>query len=88
MLLFALEHISQHVSTRASRRITATSTPEAASTLLSHSLAELALLDEPSKAQAHVWLAFVAHAPVSEKRAAVLRDTYTKLHDLIEPPPT
>lgn len=83
MLLFALEHISQHVSGRANQRIAATSTPQAASTLLSHTLAELALLDEQAKTQAHVWLAFVAHAPASEKLAAVLRDTYTKLHDLI-----
>ncbi|GAA0679913.1 MULTISPECIES: TetR/AcrR family transcriptional regulator [Streptomyces] len=83
MLLFALEHISRDVSERANRRIAATSTPQAASTLLSHTLAELALLDEASKAQAHVWLAFVAHAPVSEKLAAVLHDTYAKLHGLI-----
>ncbi|WP_327668669.1 MULTISPECIES: TetR/AcrR family transcriptional regulator [unclassified Streptomyces] len=83
MLLFALEHISQHVSERANQGIAATSTPQAASTLLSHSLAELALLDEASKTQAQVWLAFVAHAPVSEKLAAVLHDTYAKLHELI-----
>jgi AcrR family transcriptional regulator len=83
MLLFALEHISQHVSERANQRIAATSTPQAASTLLSHTLAELALLDEDSQTQAHVWLAFVAHAPASEKLAAVLHDTYTKLHGLI-----
>jgi AcrR family transcriptional regulator len=83
MLLFALEHISEHVSDRANKRIAATSTPQAASTLLSHTLAELALLDETSKPQAHVWLAFVAHAPASEKLAAVLHDTYAKLHDLI-----
>ncbi|MER7185503.1 TetR family transcriptional regulator C-terminal domain-containing protein [Streptomyces hyaluromycini] len=46
-------------------------------------LAGLALLDEESKAQAHVWLAFVAHAPAGEKLAAVLRDAYAKLHDLV-----
>ncbi|MGA5358048.1 TetR/AcrR family transcriptional regulator [Streptomyces purpurascens] len=83
MLLFALEHISQHVSERANQRIAASSTPQAASTLLSHTLAELALLDEESKTQAQVWLAFVAHAPASEKLAAVLHDTYAKLHGLI-----
>ncbi|KQW03339.1 TetR family transcriptional regulator C-terminal domain-containing protein [Streptomyces sp. Root369] len=84
MLLFALEHISQHVSERANQRIAATSTPQAASTLLSHTLAELALLDEESRTQAHVWLAFITHAPASEKLAAVLHDTYAKLHGLIE----
>ncbi|GGK74757.1 TetR/AcrR family transcriptional regulator [Streptomyces flaveus] len=83
MLLFALEHISRHVSERANQRIAATSTPQAASTLLSHTLAELALLDEESRTQAHVWLAFITHAPASEKLAAVLHDTYAKLHGLI-----
>ncbi|MFF4490547.1 TetR/AcrR family transcriptional regulator [Streptomyces sp. NPDC001544] len=83
MLLFALEHISQHVSERANQRIAATSTPQAASTLLFHTLAELALLDEESRTQAHVWLAFITHAPASEKLAVVLHDTYAKLHSLI-----
>ncbi|WP_328834872.1 TetR/AcrR family transcriptional regulator [Streptomyces europaeiscabiei] len=83
MLLFALEHISQHVSERANQRIAATSAPQAASTLLSHTLAELALLDDKSRTQAHVWLAFVTYAPASEKLAAVLHDTYAKLHGLI-----
>ncbi|WP_052865360.1 TetR/AcrR family transcriptional regulator [Streptomyces niger] len=83
MLLFALKHVSQHVSERANQRIAATHTPQAAATLLSHTLAELALLDEASKTQAHVWLAFVAHAPASEKLAAVLHDTYAELHRLI-----
>jgi AcrR family transcriptional regulator len=83
MLLFALEHVSQHVSERANQRIATTSAPQAASTLLSHTLAELALLDEESKTQAHVWLAFVTQAPASEKLADVLHDTYAKLHGLI-----
>ncbi|GAA0449293.1 TetR/AcrR family transcriptional regulator [Streptomyces olivaceiscleroticus] len=83
MLLFALKHVSQHVSERANQRIAATPTPQAAATLLSHTLAELALLDEASKTQAHVWLAFVAHAPASEKLATVLHDTYAELHRLI-----
>ncbi|MFH9009046.1 TetR/AcrR family transcriptional regulator [Streptomyces afghaniensis] len=83
MLLFALEHISQRVSERADQRIAATSTPQAASTLLSHTLTELALLDEESRARAHVWLAFVSHAPAGERLAAVLHETYAKLHDLV-----
>ncbi|GAA3919350.1 TetR/AcrR family transcriptional regulator [Streptomyces gulbargensis] len=83
MLLFALEHISQRVGERANERIAASSTPQAASTLLAHSLAELALLDEASREQAHVWLAFVAHAPAGERLTSVLHDTYAKLHALI-----
>ncbi|EFL34839.1 TetR family transcriptional regulator [Streptomyces viridochromogenes DSM 40736] len=84
MLLFALEHISRRVGERAEERIAATSAPQAASTLLTHTLSELALLDEESRTQAHVWLAFVGHAPAGERLAAVLRDTYAKLHDLVE----
>ncbi|MET9763558.1 TetR family transcriptional regulator C-terminal domain-containing protein [Streptomyces sp. NPDC006372] len=83
MLLFALEHISRRVGERAEERIAATSAPQAASTLLTHTLTELALLDEESRTQAHVWLAFVSHAPAGERLAAVLRDTYGKLHDLV-----
>ncbi|MFI6375147.1 TetR/AcrR family transcriptional regulator [Streptomyces sp. NPDC050546] len=83
MMLFALEHVSQRVGERAEQRIAAASTPQAASTLLSHTLAELALLDEASKTEAHVWLAFVSRAPAGERLPAVLRDTYGKLHDLI-----
>ncbi|MFG2022404.1 TetR/AcrR family transcriptional regulator [Streptomyces sp. NPDC048825] len=83
MLLFALEHISQQVSDRANQRIAAAPTPQAASTLLSHTLAQMALLDEESQTQAHVWLTFVAQAPASEKLTDVLRATYTKLHDLV-----
>ncbi|MDX3732612.1 TetR family transcriptional regulator C-terminal domain-containing protein, partial [Streptomyces caniscabiei] len=76
-------HVSQHVSERANQRIDTSSAPQAASTLLSHTMAEVALLNEESKTQAHVWLAFVTRAPAGEKLAAVLRDTYAKLHDLI-----
>ncbi|MFD5130095.1 TetR/AcrR family transcriptional regulator [Streptomyces olindensis] len=83
MLLFALEHVSRHVSERADRRIAAASEPQAAATLLWHTLAGVALLDAESKAQAHVWLAFVGHAPASERLSAVLRETYAKLHDLV-----
>ncbi len=83
MLLFALEHISRRVSERAGRRIAEASAHQAASTLLSHTLAELALLDEESRTQAHVWTAFATRATASQKLATVLHDTYTKLHDLV-----
>ncbi|WP_030607623.1 TetR/AcrR family transcriptional regulator [Streptomyces sclerotialus] len=83
MLLSALEHISQHVSGRAEQRIAAAASPEAAATLLAHTLTELALLDEESKTLAHVWLAFATRASAGDKVAAVLHDTYAKLHDLI-----
>ncbi|MFD6276941.1 TetR/AcrR family transcriptional regulator [Streptomyces sp. NPDC060209] len=83
MLLFALEHISRHVTERAGLRIAAASRPQAASTLLSHTLTEIALLDEESATRARVWLAFATRAPAGEKLAAVLHDTYAELHDLI-----
>ncbi|MEV8230453.1 TetR family transcriptional regulator C-terminal domain-containing protein [Streptomyces sp. NPDC079167] len=83
MLLFALEHISHHVTERAGARIAAASAPRAAATLLTHTLTEIALLDEESATQARVWLAFATRAPAGGKLATVLRDTYAKLHDLV-----
>ncbi|MDX2531433.1 TetR/AcrR family transcriptional regulator [Streptomyces europaeiscabiei] len=83
MLLFALEHISRRVSERANTKIAASSTPQSASTLLTRTLSEIALVEEESRAEAHVWLAFVAQAATSEQLAKVLHDTYAKLHDLL-----
>ncbi|GGX35560.1 TetR/AcrR family transcriptional regulator [Streptomyces lomondensis] len=82
MLLFALEHVSRRVSERADQRIAAAGEPQAAATLLSHTLTALALLDEESRAQAHVWVAFVGHASTGGRLGAVLHETYAKLHEL------
>ncbi|MEU5689113.1 TetR family transcriptional regulator [Streptomyces venezuelae] len=83
MLLFALEDISDRIGDRARARIEASGTPESALTLLDRTLSALALLEPEDRTEAQVWGAFVAQAAVSEELAAVLRDTYAKLHDLL-----
>ncbi|MFJ2769775.1 TetR/AcrR family transcriptional regulator [Streptomyces sp. NPDC087300] len=83
MLLFALEDISQRVADRAKARIEASDTPQSAATLLDRTLSALALVDPEDRTEAQVWVAFVAHATISESVAPVLRDTYAKLHDLL-----
>ncbi|MFF8639860.1 TetR/AcrR family transcriptional regulator [Streptomyces sp. NPDC015345] len=83
MLLFALEDISQRVGERARARIEMSDAPRSAATLLDRTLAALALVDAEDREQAQVWGAFVAHAAVSGQLAAVLRETYAKLHELL-----
>ncbi|MFD6431455.1 TetR/AcrR family transcriptional regulator [Streptomyces venezuelae] len=83
MLLFALEGISDRIGDRARARIEASGTPESALTLLAHTLSALTLLEPEDRTEAQVWGAFVAQAAVSEELAAVLRDTYAKLHELL-----
>ncbi|MEV0121421.1 TetR/AcrR family transcriptional regulator [Streptomyces sp. NPDC050703] len=83
MLLFALEDISRRVGDRAKARIETSDTPRSAATLLDRTLSALALVDPEDRAEAQVWGAFVAHAAVSDRLAAVLRETYAKLHDLL-----
>ncbi|WP_069887181.1 TetR/AcrR family transcriptional regulator [Streptomyces luteocolor] len=83
MLLFALEGISQRVGDRARARIEASDSPESAVTLLDRTLSALALVDPQDRTEAQVWGAFVAQAAVSDQLAPVLRDTYTKLHELL-----
>ncbi|MEU5581106.1 TetR family transcriptional regulator C-terminal domain-containing protein [Streptomyces huasconensis] len=83
MLLFALEDISQRIGERAKARIETSDAPRSATTLLDRTLSALALVDPEDRAEAQVWGAFVAHAAVSEHLAAVLRETYAKLHDLL-----
>ncbi|MFE0178806.1 TetR/AcrR family transcriptional regulator [Streptomyces sp. NPDC059002] len=83
MLLFALEDISQRVGDRAKARIEASDTPQSAATLLDRTLSALALVDAEDRTEAQVWGAFIAHAAVSDPLAAVLRETYAKLHELL-----
>ncbi|MEV5975871.1 TetR family transcriptional regulator C-terminal domain-containing protein [Streptomyces sp. NPDC052114] len=83
MLLFALEGISRRVGDRARARIEASDTPKSAVTLLERTLSALALVEPEDRTEAQVWGAFVAHAAVSAPLASVLRETYTKLHELL-----
>ncbi|MGA4843603.1 TetR/AcrR family transcriptional regulator [Streptomyces sp. G45] len=83
MLLFAVEHVADRVGARAKARVAAEAEPRSASALLERTLCAIALPDPEDRTDAQVWLAFVAHAAVSAPLAAVLRETYTQLHDLL-----
>jgi hypothetical protein len=52
-------------------------------TALGHAATEIALLRRQHRAEARVWLAFVAQAAVSEPLAVKLRISYAALQDLI-----
>ena len=72
MLLFAVEHVGERVRAR----LTADSS-------LGQAIDEIALLREEHRAEARIWLAFVAQAAVKEPLARPLRTSYAALHDLL-----
>ncbi|MER8233046.1 TetR family transcriptional regulator C-terminal domain-containing protein [Streptomyces sp. NPDC094049] len=82
MLLFAVDHVGERVTERARARL-ARSPAQSAVTTLGHMAAEIALLREEHRAEARVWLAFVAKAAVSETLAGPLRTSYAALQDLL-----
>ncbi|WP_344582465.1 TetR/AcrR family transcriptional regulator [Streptomyces lunalinharesii] len=88
MLVFALDHIGERVTERVSARArartaTADEPAEPAGSTLARVLGEVALVDEAQRAEARVWLAFVAQAAVTPELAAVLRNRYSELHPLL-----
>ncbi|MFF5503196.1 TetR/AcrR family transcriptional regulator [Streptomyces roseolus] len=82
MLLFAVDHIGDRITERLRTRLAA-SPDQSAVTVLSHAADEIALLREEHRAEARIWLAFVARAAVSETLAGPLRSSYTALHTLL-----
>lgn len=78
MLVFALGHIGERVAARVSARLTA-SPAQSARTALGHATTEVSLLREEHRAEARVWLAFVAQAAVSPVLAEILRTNYAGL---------
>lgn len=81
MLVFALTHIGERVSARVSARLTA-SPAQSARSALGHATTEMSLLREEHRAEARVWLAFVAQAVVSPRLAGILRANYTGLQEV------
>ncbi|MGW2413855.1 TetR/AcrR family transcriptional regulator [Streptomyces tubercidicus] len=79
MLVFALGHIGERVTARVAARLTA-SPAQSARTALGHTAAEVSLVQEEQRAEARVWLAFVAQAAVSPTLAGILRSNYAGLH--------
>ncbi|NML52512.1 TetR family transcriptional regulator [Streptomyces sp. R302] len=80
MLVFALEHIGERIGERVQARLVR-SPAQSAGTALGHAATELSLLREEHRAEARVWLAFVAQAAVSEALASTLRANYAPLEE-------
>ncbi|MFH8985729.1 TetR/AcrR family transcriptional regulator [Streptomyces varsoviensis] len=80
MLVFALGHISERINERVKAR-TVRSPAQSAGTALGHAATEIALLREDHRAEARVWLAFVAQAAVSEPLAKPLKANYAALEE-------
>ncbi|MFE9258191.1 TetR/AcrR family transcriptional regulator [Streptomyces sp. NPDC006879] len=78
MLLFALQYVSERIAQRVQARLVR-SPAQSAGTALGHAANEISLLGEEHRAEARVWLAFVAQAAVSKTLAGVLRRNYAAL---------
>ncbi|MGC0423412.1 TetR/AcrR family transcriptional regulator [Embleya sp. AB8] len=81
MLVFALTHIGDRIAERVRTRLTA-SPAQSPRTALGHATTELALLRDEHRAEARVWLAFLAQAAVSEPLAQRLRSNYAALQTM------
>ncbi|MFI9362440.1 TetR/AcrR family transcriptional regulator [Kitasatospora sp. NPDC053057] len=82
MLRFALGHIGARVTERAHGRVVASPAQSAASTV-GHVVGEVALLRDEHRAEARIWLAFLAAAAVDPALAAGLRTSYADLEGLL-----
>lgn len=80
MLVFALGHISERISERVQARLLR-SPAQSAGTALGHAATEISLLREEHRAEARVWLAFVAQAAVSKALARTLTANYATLQE-------
>ncbi|MGP8298654.1 TetR/AcrR family transcriptional regulator [Streptomyces inhibens] len=78
MLVFALGHIGERIAARVTARLVE-SPAQSARTALGHATTEVSLLQEEHRAEARVWLAFVAQAAVSPSLAEILRSNYAGL---------
>ncbi|MEW2485545.1 TetR/AcrR family transcriptional regulator [Streptomyces sp. NPDC048411] len=80
MLVFALGYIGERISERVQARLVR-SPAQSAGTALGHAVSEISLLQEEHRAEARVWLAFVAQAAVSEALARTLKANYAALQE-------
>ncbi|MFI8277260.1 TetR/AcrR family transcriptional regulator [Streptomyces sp. NPDC085929] len=78
MLVFALGYVGERVRERVRARLVR-SPAQSAGTALGHAVTEVSLLREEHRAEARVWLAFVAQAAVSEPLAGTLKANYAAL---------
>ncbi|MFE9337331.1 TetR/AcrR family transcriptional regulator [Streptomyces sp. NPDC007063] len=82
MLVFAVDHVGERVTARMRARLSDSPGPSPG-IALEHAATEIALLDGAHRAEARVWLAFVAQAAVSESLAARIRISYEALQGLL-----
>ncbi|MEU9161874.1 TetR/AcrR family transcriptional regulator [Streptomyces sp. NPDC048424] len=80
MLVFALGYISERIMERVRARLVR-SPAQSAGTALGHAATEISLLREEHRAEARVWLAFVAQAAVSPVLARTLQANYATLQE-------
>ncbi|MEV6955522.1 TetR/AcrR family transcriptional regulator [Streptomyces sp. NPDC051183] len=80
MLVFALGQIGERIGERVRARLVRSPAQSAASAV-GHAATEVALLREEHRAEARVWLAFVAQAAVSEALAGILKANYAALQE-------
>ncbi|GHF99236.1 TetR/AcrR family transcriptional regulator [Streptomyces hydrogenans] len=80
MLVFTLGHIGERIGERVRARLVR-SPAQSAGTALGHAATEISLLREEHRAEARVWLAFVAQAAVNETLATTLRASYAPLQE-------
>ncbi|WP_432051416.1 TetR/AcrR family transcriptional regulator [Streptomyces xiamenensis] len=80
MLVFTLEQIGERIGERVRARLVE-SPAQSAGTALGHAATEVSLLREEHRAEARVWLAFVAQAAVSEPLARTLTANYASLQE-------
>ncbi|MFG2982234.1 TetR/AcrR family transcriptional regulator [Streptomyces sp. NPDC048258] len=78
MLVFALGYIGERIGERVRARLVRSPAQSAASAL-GHAATEISLLREENRAEARVWLAFVAQAAVSKALAETLKANYAAL---------
>lgn len=81
MLVFALGQIGERITERVRARL-AGSPAQSAGTALGHAATEVSLLREEHRAEARVWLAFVAQAAVSVALAEPLRANYAAVQEM------
>ncbi|MFB7915663.1 TetR/AcrR family transcriptional regulator [Streptomyces sp. NPDC056061] len=82
MLVFALGHIGERVNERVRARLVR-SPAQSARTAVGHAATEISLLRDEHRAEARVWLAFVAQAAVGEPLARTLRANYAELEEAV-----
>lgn len=80
MLVFALGHVGERIGERVRARLVRSPAQSAASAV-GHAATEVSLLREEHRAEARVWLAFIAQAAVSKALAETLKANYAALQE-------